>query len=250
MMSNGSSAPGAVVTGSSRGIGAAVAERLAAAGYGVCINYVRGADRAADLVRRIESVGGRAFAFCADVASAVDAARLVEATAERYDGIRILVNNAGFSHHATVDELTQEDWDRALSVNLSAALHTVQAALPHLRTQPWGRVINVSSLRANTGSAHGLHYAAAKAGLLGLTRSLALALAPRITANAICPGYTRTDMTAKALAAQEGEIVARIPAGRVAEPEEIAALVGFLASPEAAYITGQTVSINGGLDMR
>ncbi len=243
-------APGALVTGSSRGIGSAVAERLASAGYGVCINYLRAAEQAEDVVRRIEAAGGRAFALRADVASPVEAARLVEETVERYGGIRVLVNNAGFSHHAAIEELTAEAWKRSLSVNLSAALHTVQAALPSLREQPWGRVINVSSLRAHTGSAHGVHYAAAKAGLIGLTRSLALALAPRITANAICPGYTRTDMTAKALAEQEAEIVARIPAGRVAEPEEIAALVGFLASPEAAYITGQTVSINGGLDMR
>lgn len=241
---------GAIVTGSARGIGAAIAVRLAAQGCGVCVTYLRDRDKAENVVHRIESSGGVAFAHPGDVRSSDDVARLVAATAERYGGVRVVVNNAGISQHASLGEMTREDWHKMLDVNLSAAFFMVKAALPWLEREPWGRVVSVSSLRAMTGSAHGVHYAAAKSGLIGLTRSLALSLAPRVTANAVCPGYTRTDMTAATLAAQEAQIVEQIPAGRVAEPDEIAALVAFLASEESAYITGQTISINGGLDMR
>ncbi len=241
---------GAVVTGSARGIGAAIATTLAAAGYGVSINYLSGEERAMQLVRRIEAAGGRAFPFRADVADYGQVRALIEETARRYGGVRVLVNNAGFSQHRTLEEMSIEDWDRAISVNLTAALYTAKAALPHLRRRTWGRIINICSLRAMTGSNHGAHYAAAKSGLIGLTKSLALELAPDITVNAISPGYTNTDMNAAALAKSGDAIRAKIPAGRVAEPEEIASLVGFLASPEAGYITGETINCNGGIYMR
>jgi 3-oxoacyl-[acyl-carrier protein] reductase len=174
----------------------------------------------------------------------------VEETAKRFGGIRIIINNAGFSQHRTIDQMTIEDWDRAVAVNLSAALYTVKTALSYLRQEPWGRIVNICSLRAMTGSDHGAHYAAAKAGLIGLTKSLALELAPTITANAVSPGYTNTEMNAEALAKHGETIRARIPAKRVAEPEEIAALVAFLASEEAGYITGETINANGGIYMR
>jgi NAD(P)-dependent dehydrogenase (short-subunit alcohol dehydrogenase family) len=242
--------PGAVITGSSRGIGAAIARRLAAAGYGVSINYLEHADRADALVCEIERAGGRAVAVQADVSDYDQACALVEETAVHFGGIRIVVNNAGFSQHRTVDEMTIDDWNRAIAVNLSAALYTVKAALPYLKAEPWGRIINICSLRAMTGSNHGAHYAAAKAGLIGLTKSLALELAPTITANAVSPGYTNTEMNAAALAKNGDAIRAKIPAGRVAEPDEIAALVCFLASEEAGYITGETINSNGGIYMR
>jgi len=242
--------PGAVITGSSRGIGAAIARRLARVGYGVSVNYAANEAPARKLVSKIEADGGRAFAFRADVGDPEQAAALVEATAAHYGGVRIVVNNAGFSQHTTVEEMTIAGWDRAVAVNLSSALYTVKAALPHLKAQPWGRIVSICSLRAMTGSNHGAHYAAAKAGLIGLTKSLALELAPEITANAISPGYTNTDMNAAALAAKGDAIRASIPMHRVAEPEEVAGLVAYLCSEEAAYLTGETVNFNGGIYMR
>ena len=242
--------PGAVITGSSRGIGAAIARRLARVGYGVSINYLERADRANALVQEIEQAGGRAIAIRADVGDYDQVCTLVKETAERFGGIRIVVSNAGFSQHRTIDEMTIEDWNRAIAVNLSSALYTVKAALPYLKAEPWGRIVSICSLRAMTGSNHGAHYAAAKAGLIGLTKSLALELAPRITANAVSPGYTNTEMNAAALAKSGDVIRAKIPAHRVAEPDEIAALVCFLSSEEAGYITGETINANGGIYMR
>jgi 3-oxoacyl-[acyl-carrier protein] reductase len=241
---------GAIVTGSSRGIGAATAVRLAQSGYGVCVNYLENADRAAAVVRSIENAGGRAFAVRADVALYGEVERMVAETANRFGGIRIIINNAGLSQHRTIEEMSIEDWDRAVAVNLSGAMFTVKAALAHLRREPWARIVNICSLRAMTGSNHGAHYAAAKAGIIGLTKSLALELAPAITVNAVSPGYTRTDMNAAALAKGEEKITASIPVRRVAEPEEIAALVCFLASDEAGYITGETINENGGIYFR
>lgn len=241
---------GAVITGSARGIGAAIARRLAASGYGVSINYLSGEERARRLVEEIEAGGGRAFAYRADAGAYEQVKSLVEETARRYGGIRIVVNNAGFSQHTTIDRMSIEDWNRAIAVNLSGAFYTVKAALPYLKKLDWARIISICSLRAMTGSNHGAHYAAAKAGLIGLTKSLALELAPHITANAISPGYVNTDMNAAALAKNGEAIKATVPAHRVAEPEEIAALACFLASEEAGYITGETINANGGIYMR
>ncbi len=241
--------PGAIVSGSSRGIGAAIARRLATAGYGVCINYVENEDSARTVAEEIVASGGRAIVVRADVGDCDQVQRMVKETAAAFGGIRIVVNNAGFSQHSTLDEMTVDDWSRAVAVNLSSAMFTVRAALPFLTNQPWGRVVNICSLRAMTGSDHGSHYAAAKSGLIGLTKSFALELAPLITVNAVSPGYTRTDMNATALATREAQIAAKIPAGRVAEPDEIAAAVAFLASEDAAYITGQTINVNGGIYM-
>jgi 3-oxoacyl-[acyl-carrier protein] reductase len=250
-MTNGrpTTLPGAIVTGSSRGIGAAIAERLARAGHGVCVNYIEREDRARAVVERIEAAGGRAIAVRADVGDHEDVVRLVEEAAAAFGGIGVVVNNAGFSQHRTLAELTIEDWNRSIAVNLSSAMFTVKAALAYLRRQPWGRVVNICSLRAMIGSDHGSHYAAGKAGLIGLTKSLALELAPAITVNTVSPGYTRTDMTQESLERHGEKIFARIPAGRAAEPDEIAALVAFLASEEAGYITGQTINANGGIYM-
>ncbi|MDD5220190.1 MAG: 3-oxoacyl-ACP reductase FabG [Candidatus Bipolaricaulis sp.] len=248
-MSRENSRPGALVTGSSRGIGAAIARRLATMGYGVCINYVTSEDAASREVEAIERTGGRAIAVRADVGSFSAVEAMVQRTADAFGGLRVVVNNAGLSEHATVEGMTVDAWNRAVAVNLSSAFYAVKAALPYLRNEPWGRIINIASLRAMTGSDHGAHYAAAKAGLIGLTKSLALELAPAVTVNAVSPGYTRTDMTKDSLARHGDAILARIPARRAAEPEEIAALVAFLASDEAAYITGETINANGGIYM-
>jgi 3-oxoacyl-[acyl-carrier protein] reductase len=244
------SLPGAIVTGSSRGIGAAIARRLGAVGYGVCVNYLANEDRARTTARDIESSGHRAIVVRADVGNREQVQRMIDETASAFGGIRIVVNNAGFSQHRTLGEITVDEWNRAIAVNLSAAMFTVQAALPFLKNEPWARVVNICSLRAMTGSDHGSHYAAAKSGLIGLTKSLALELAPSITVNAVSPGYTRTDMNAAALATREDEIAAKIPGRKIADPDDIAAVVAFLASEEAGYVTGQTVNVNGGLFMQ
>jgi len=169
-----------------------------------------------------------------DVADFTQVKGMVEETVKRFGRIQIVVNNAGFSQHCTIGHMTIKDWDRSVAV----------------KQEPWARIINICSLRAMTGSSHGAHYAAAKSGLIGLTKSLALELAPSITVNAISPGYTNTDMNAEALATKGDAIRARIPVKRVAEPEEIAALVAFLASQQAGYITGETVNANGGIYMQ
>ena len=241
--------PGAIVTGSSRGIGAAVALRLAEDGYGIAVNYVTNKDRAEEVAARIRGHGGRAIVVRADVADYAQVQALVGEAIDAFGGIRVIVNNAGLSEHRTLEQMTVADWDRALGVNLSSAMFTVKAALDSLRAQPWARVINICSLRAMTGSDHGSQYAAAKSGLIGLTKSMALELAPLITTNAISPGYTRTDMTRSALESNADAITTKIPAQRVAEPEEMANLVAFLASEGAGYITGQTINANGGIYM-
>jgi 3-oxoacyl-[acyl-carrier protein] reductase len=242
--------PGAVVTGASRGIGAAIALRLSGLGYGVCVNFVTQADRAESVVEAIQREGGRALAVRADMRDFASVREMIGQTASAFGGIRAVVNNVGSSAHATLEAMTLEDWDEVIAVNLTSAFFAAKAAVPYLMREPWGRIIHIASLRAMTGSDHGAHYAAAKAGLIGLTKSLALELAPRITVNAVSPGYTRTDMTRAALEQGEEKIAARIPARRVAEPDEIAALVAFLAGEDAGYITGETINANGGIYMQ
>ncbi len=241
---------GALVTGASRGIGAAVARELARRGFGVCINYLASADAAEGVVAEIVRDGGEALACRADARDYAAVCGMAERTAAAFGGLRVLVNNVGTSAHATLETLTPAAWDDAIASNLTSAFYATKAALEHLRREPWGRIVNIASLRAMTGSDHGAHYAAAKAGLIGLTKSLALELAPRITVNAVSPGYTRTDMTRGALERDEQKIISRIPARRVAEPEEIARLVAYLASEDAGYITGETVNANGGIYMQ
>ncbi len=241
----------ALVTGASRGIGAATAIRLAKEGCAVAVNYLHDLKGAEAVAAKIRGLGGRAVALQADVGEPEQAGKLVEQAAEELGGLQILVNNAGYSQHADIEELKIEDWERMLRVGLTAAFVCVRAAIPHMKRAGWGRIVNVASLRAMTGSDHGAHYASAKAGIIGLTKSLALELARyNITVNAVSPGYTRTEMTREALEEHGAEIAARIPLGRPAEPEEIAAVIAFLASEEASYITGETINVNGGIYMR
>ncbi len=240
----------ALVTGGSRGIGAATAVKLAAMGCDVAITYRTQKTAAEEVAAEVERRGARAFVFQADLADLERARTVVHEAAESLGELHILVNNAGYVQRTPWEELSLEDWDRMLRVGLTAAFVCARAAVPYMKEAGFGRIVNVSSLRALTGAPHGVHYAAAKAGLLGLTRSLALALAPhRITVNAVCPGYVATDINKEILAARGMEIRSQIPVGRPAEPEEIAALIAFLCSDEAAYITGQTISPNGGLRM-
>lgn len=241
----------ALVTGGSRGIGAATAVLLAAKGCDVALSYRSQRVKAEEVAAEIERLGRRAVVLQADLAEPEEARRLVREAAEALGGLHILVNNAGYSQHANFDELSLGDWERMLRVSLVSPFFAIQAAVPYMREAGFGRIVNVSSLRALTGSDHGAHYAASKAGLIGLTKSLALELAPYgITVNAVCPGYTATDMTREALKRHGDEIRKQIPLGREASPEEVAAAIVFLCSDEAAYITGETLSVNGGIYMR
>lgn len=239
----------AIVTGSSRGIGRATAIRLAQDGFKITVNYSQDEEGGEETVRTIEDHGGEAIAVKADVSEGKEVEKLVEKTLEEYGDLGVLVNNAGFSHHATLNELTREDWQRSIDVHLTGSFNCAKAAAPEMKELGWGRIINISSLRAMTGSDHGSHYASSKAGMLGLTKSLALELAPEITVNAISPGYTRTPMNREAFEEKEDQIAAKIPMDRVAESPEIASVVSFLASSDASYVTGETINANGGIYM-
>ena len=241
---------GAIITGSSRGIGRATAIRLAQDGFKITVNYSRDEEGAEKTVQTVKDHGGEAFAVRADVSDPEDVKNMVDRTVEEYGDLGVLVNNAGFSHHATLDELSHEDWQKGLDVNLTGSFNCAKAAAPKMKELGWGRIVNISSLRAMTGSDHGSHYASSKAGLLGLTKSLALELAPEITVNANSPGYTRTPMTREALEEKEDEITEKIPLDRVAESPEIAGVISFLVSHDGGYITGETINANGGIYMR
>lgn len=241
----------AIVTGASRGIGRAIAFALARRGYAVAVNYHKHADLAEEVVGHITQEGGKAVAVPADIGLPEACETLVQTTSKTLGHPLILVNNAGYSSHYDIESLTPEELYRSFAVNLFSAFYLTRLVVPFMKKSRWGRIVNISSLRAMTGSAHGPHYAAAKSGIIGLTKSLALTLGPfGITVNAVAPGYTRTDMTRKALKEKGEKIRSQIPLRREATPEEIAEVVAFLTSPEASYITGETINVNGGLYVR
>jgi len=240
----------ALVTGASRGIGAATALALAKQGCDVAVNYLTNESKAREVVEQIKTLGQDAIALQADVSDYAQVQRLVAQTVDHLGGLHILVNNAGYSEHSTLDALTPGAWRRMCAVTLDAAFYCAKEAAPHMKQARFGRVVNVCSLRAMSGSSHGVHYASAKAGLIGMTKSLALELAPLVTVNALSPGYTATDMNKQALATQGDAILAKIPLHRAASPEEIGQVIAFLCSRAAGYITGETLNVNGGIYMR
>ncbi len=241
----------ALVTGGSRGIGAATAVRLARRGYDVALSFRSSRQDAEETAAEVERIGCRSVVLQADLADAQQARELVRSAAEALGGLNALVNNAGYVQRTPWEEVSLEDWNMMIQVALTSPFLCAQVAVPYMKEAGFGRIVNVSSLRALTGSAHGVHYSAAKAGLLGVTRSLSLALASHgITVNTVCPGYTATDINREVLEQQPEKIARQVPLGRAGEPDEIAALIAFLCSEEAGYITGETVSVNGGLHMR
>jgi 3-oxoacyl-[acyl-carrier protein] reductase len=231
----------ALVTGASRGIGYSIALALAEAGADVAINYRASAGAARELEQRIVALGRRAVTIEADVSLAPDVARLVQTAEARLGAIDILVNNAGIARPQKLADVTEQDWDELIAVNLKSCFLMTQAVLPGMRARRWGRIINISSVAAHLGGVVGPHYAASKAGMLGLTHYYAAALAADgITANAISPALIDTDMVRANLNATP----ARIPVGRFGEVDEVASVVVMLAGN--AYITGQTIHVNGG----
>jgi 3-oxoacyl-[acyl-carrier protein] reductase len=230
----------ALVTGASRGIGRAIALGLADAGADVAVNYRRQADAAEAVAAAIVGKGRRACAVGADVSQAAEVVRMAAAVTAALGPVDILVNNAGMAIRRTLDDLTEEDFDLTLRVNLKSAFLCTQAVLPHMRSQKWGRIVNISSGAARGTGSIGLHYNASKAGMEGLTRGYAARLAPEgVTVNAVAPSQIATDMVPAATQAS------RIPVGRLGHVDEVAQMVVAVAAN--AYMTGQTVQLNGGI---
>jgi 3-oxoacyl-[acyl-carrier protein] reductase len=231
----------ALVTGASRGIGAAVALRLAEAGAAVAVNYRERAEDAEALVARIKSSGGRAIAVAADVSHSVAVTGMVERIARELGPIDILINNAGIAIVRGVDDLTEDDFDRTILVNLKSAFLCIQAVLPAMRARRWGRIVNISSGAARGAGANGPHYNASKAGMEGLTRGYAARLVKEgITVNNVAPSLIETDMMKG-----RTDLARNIPLGRMGQPEEVAQAVAMVLGNE--YMTGQTIILNGGM---
>jgi 3-oxoacyl-[acyl-carrier protein] reductase len=231
----------ALVTGASRGIGAAIAVALARAGAAVAVNYRERADAAEAVVADIKRAGGRGIAVAADVSQAAAVAKMVDHVASVLGPIDILVNNAGMAIVRGIDDLTESDFDQTIAVNLKSAFLCTQAAVPAMRAKKWGRIVNISSGAARGAGAIGVHYNVSKAGMEGLTRGYAARLVTEgITVNAVAPSLIETDMMRG-----RSDLAARIPLGRFGRPDEVAEAVLMALGNE--YMTGQTIVLNGGL---
>lgn len=231
----------ALVTGASRGIGRAVAIAFAKADADVAVNYLKREDAAREVGSIIENFGRRCVTVRADVSSSQEVTKLVDTVQEKLGPVQILVNNAGVVHRAPLDQITEQEWDEVMAVNLKSAFLVTQAVLSAMRERRWGRIINISSVAAQTGGITGPVYVASKAGMIGLTHSYASLLVKEgITANTVCPALIETDMVTKVLRAKPDPI----PLGRFGTVEEVADVVLMLA--RNAYMTGQTINVNGG----
>ena len=239
----------ALVTGASQGIGRACARALAQAGATVAL-AARNEAKLAEVQAEIEASGGKAAAFAIDVASEESIKAGAKSVLERFGKVEILVNNAGITRDGLVLRMKRPDWDAVLSTNLTGAFLLTQALLSAMLKNRWGRVINITSVVGRTGQAGQVNYAASKAGLIGMTRSLAREVASRgVTVNAVAPGYIETPMTAALNESQTTAMVAAIPLGRAGTDAEIAHAVAYLASEGAGYVTGHVLDVNGGMFM-
>lgn len=239
----------AIVTGGSRGIGSAISSELAKNGVKVIVNYRSDADSANRVVKEVQAAGGEAVAVQADVSHSEDVNRLIEEAISKFGKIDFLVNNAGITKDRTFRKLSRDDWDQVINVNLNSVYNTISAALPYILESESGRIVNISSIIGQTGGFGQTNYSAAKAGLIGYTKSLALELARKqITVNAVCPGFIETEMVQDMPDNVREQIISSVPVQRLGQAQEIARSVLFLCK-DGEYITGQQLNINGGLYM-
>jgi 3-oxoacyl-[acyl-carrier protein] reductase len=237
----------ALVTGASRGIGRAIARELAGEGYAVCINYYESRQAAEELAGEITRSGGEAITAQADVADPEAVAAMVSAAEQALGHVTLLVNNAGISRNGLFQDMDDAEWARCFAVNVTGARNTIRAVLPHMLHEKAGCIVNISSMWGLRGASCEVAYASTKAALVGLTRSLALELAPSgIRVNAVAPGCIETDMVRVLGQQTKDMLVEMTPLGRLGQPEDIAHAVAFLASDKACFITGQILSADGG----
>lgn len=239
-----------LITGSGRGIGRGIAEHLGQEGADVVVNYRSSESSALEATEAIEASGGRAIAAQADVTDRDDVDAMRERIHDEFGPLDVLVNNAGITKDTRFTEMTRDEWDQVMNVNLGGTFNCTQAFYGDIRNADEGRLINISSIVGKQGNFGQANYATAKSGLFGFTRTMALELANGgSTANCVAPGFTRTDMLETVPERVQEKIVAEIPLGRFAEIEDIAATVRFLASEESSYITGEVLDVNGGIDL-
>ncbi|MEX1248461.1 MAG: 3-oxoacyl-[acyl-carrier-protein] reductase [Anaerolineales bacterium] len=240
----------AVVTGGSRGIGRAIAIELTRRGASVIVNYNQNGKAAEEVVLEIVKAGGKAAALIGDVAKVEDAQAIIKGALEKFGGLDILVNNAGITRDMLIMMMSEESWDAVMDTNLKGTFNCSKAAVRHMMKARSGRIINITSVSGQIGNAGQTNYSASKAGQIGFTKALAREVAPRnITVNAIAAGYVDTEIWAGVPEDMRDAFIKMIPLGRKGTPEDIAYAVAFLASDEAAYITGQVLAVDGGMAM-
>ena len=236
-----------LITGASRGIGAKTAELFARHGYRVIINYNNSRNDVEGLLSGIRKNGGEAEIIKADVSDSAEVNKMFSLITTEYGGVDILINNAGIAQTKLFTDITDDDWSRMISVNLSGAFYCCRSALPYMIRQHYGRIINISSIWGQVGGSCEVHYSAAKAGIIGLTKALAMEEGlSGITVNCIAPGVIKTDMTAQLSEDDFKELAAQTPTGTIGTPEDIARAALFLADKDSSYITGQVIGVNGG----
>lgn len=239
-----------LVTGASRGIGKSIALELAAKGANVAINYAGSEERAQAVVEEIQKLGGKSFKIQADVSKEADVKTMIKEVIKQFDSLDILVNNAGITKDNLLMRMKEEDFDQVIDINLKGVFLCTKAVTRHMMKQRSGKIINVASIVGVSGNPGQTNYVAAKAGVIGMTKSVALELASRnILVNAVAPGFISTDMTDELTQEQQDAILSRIPLAKLGSPEDVANVVRFLASDDANYITGQTIHIDGGMVM-
>ena len=240
----------AIITGGSRGIGRAIALRLARDGAKIVITYIKSQEAAEAVIKEIQANGGKAWAYQFDVSSFKQTQNFFKKITDKFDRVDYLINNAGIIKDSLIFTMKEETWDRVLAVNLKGTFNCIRSCAKIMIRQGYGRIINITSVLAFTGNIGQANYVASKFGIVGLTRAMAKELAPKgVTVNAIAPGFIETELTSKLPEKIKNNFLSQIPLGHFGTPEDIAEVVAFLVSDEAEYITGQVIHVNGGMYM-